>query len=108
MSDPNGHTLENLGDRSFSFYPAILDIEHNEWRLQRSTWSEILVINTKSGQELWIPRRFVGEVVSVEQPVEIVGLRKELEYKAGAVWPRERRLPLATGPGRGAAGRRLP
>jgi len=92
MSEPNGPALEDLGKRHFSFYPAILNIEHNEWRLQRAAWSEILVVNAKTGQEVWIPRRFVGEVVRVDEPVMIVGLRKELEYTAGAVWPRERRL----------------
>lgn len=92
MSEPNGPALEDLGERHFSFYPAILNIEHNEWRLERAAWSEILVVNAKTGQEVWIPRRFVGEVVRVDEPVMIIGLRKELEYKAGAVWPRERRL----------------
>ena len=92
MPDPDGLTLDNLGDRSFSFYPAILNFEHNEWRMGRGTWSEILVVNAKTGQEVWIPRRLVGEVVRVDAPVVIVGLRKELEYKAGAVWPRDRRL----------------
>ena len=100
MSEPNGHTLEDLGERRFSFYPAILNIEHNEWLLRRAAWSEILVVNAKTGEEVWIPRRFVGDVVRVEEPVMIVGLRKELEYKAGAVWPRDRRLlsmPKAAG-----------
>lgn len=92
MSEPNGHVFEDLGERRFSFYPAILNIEHNEWLLKRATWSEVLVGNAKTGEEVWIPRRFIGEVVRVEDPVVIVGLRKELEYKAGAVWPRERRL----------------
>jgi len=92
MSEPNGPALEDLGERRFSFYPAILNIEHNEWLLRRSTWSEILVVNVKTGEEVWIPRRFVGDVVRVEDPVMIVGLHKELEHKAGAVWPRERRL----------------
>jgi hypothetical protein len=84
--------LEELGDRPFSFYPAILNIEHNEWTLKRAAWSEILVTNAKTGQELWVPRRFVGEVSSVGEPVMIIGLNKELEFKAGAVWPRQRRL----------------
>ena len=92
MAEPSTPTLEELGDRRFSFYPAIVNIEHNEWLLKRAAWSEILVANTKTGEELWIPRRFVGEVSSVDDPVMIVGLRKELEYKAGTVWPRERRV----------------
>jgi hypothetical protein len=84
--------LEQLGQRPFSFYPAIANIEHNEWMYRRSTWSETLVRNTKSGEEVWVPRRFVGEVSRVDEPVMIVGLLKELEYKAGAVWPVERRV----------------
>jgi hypothetical protein len=92
MAESGALTLEELGERRFSFYPAILNIEHNEWTLKRLVWSEILVANAKSGEELWIPRRLVGEISSVEEPVVIIGLRKELEYKAGSVWPRERRL----------------
>jgi hypothetical protein len=92
MSEPMTLALEDLGPRPFSFYPAILNIEHNEWRLRQMRWSEILVVNAKTGLELWVPRRFVGDLSSVEEPVLIVGLRKELEYKAGSVWPHERRL----------------
>lgn len=84
--------IEQLGPRPFSFYPPIVGIEHNEWIFRRGTWSEVLVFNTKSQEEIWMPRRFLGEVSEVEEPVLIVGLRKELEYKAGAVWPHERRV----------------
>lgn len=84
--------VEQLGPRPFSFYPAIVNIEHNEWIYSKATWSEILVINTKTRQEIWIPRRFVGEISSIEAPVRIVGLLKELEYRAGRLWPLERRL----------------
>lgn len=84
--------LDQIGQRPFSFYPAILGIEHNEWLLRRATWSELLVYNTKTEQELWVPRRFLGEISSIDEPVMIVGLLKELEYKAGTVWPHERRV----------------
>src|SRR5713226_2004423 len=84
--------LEQLGQRPFSFYPAIANIEHNEWMYRQSTWSETLVRNTKTGVEVWVPRRFVGEVSRVDEPVMIVGLLKELEYKAGTLWPAERRV----------------
>lgn len=73
--------LDQIGQRPFSFYPAILGIEHNEWLLRRATWSELLVYNTKTEQELWVPRRFLGEISSIDEPVMIVGLLKELEYK---------------------------
>ena len=92
--------LEHLGARPFSFYPAILNIEHNEWMYRKATWSEVLVYNVKTSQELWIPRRFLGELSRIEDPVVIVGLVKELEYRGGSVLPHQRRvieMPLAVG-----------
>src|SRR4029077_10705415 len=100
MSLPPISSLEHLGNRPFSFYPPILNIEHNEWLFRRGTWSEILVLNSRSDLEVWIPRRFLGEISQIEDPVVIVGLVKELEYKAGAVWPQQRRvieMPVAVG-----------
>jgi hypothetical protein len=85
-------SLEQMSRRTFSFFPPILNVEHNEWRLRKTTWSEILVVNAKSDLEVWIPRRLLGDVSSIDEPVMIVGLNKELEYKAGAVWPHERRV----------------
>ena len=84
--------LDSVGNRRFSFYPPILNVQHNEWALRRATWSEVLVFNTRSEEEIWIPRRFFGEVSSVDDPVMIVGLVKVLEYSGGAVWPHERRV----------------
>src|SRR5438046_8555799 len=92
--------LEHLGARPFSFYPAILNIEHNEWLFRKATWSEVLVYNVKTNEEIWIPRRFLGELSRIEDPVVIVGLVKELEYRSGAVWPHQRRvieMPVAVG-----------
>jgi hypothetical protein len=100
MSLPPISPLEHLGNRRFSFYPPILNVEHNEWFFRRGTWSEIQVVNSRSAAEIWIPRRFLGEVSQIEDPVVIVGLLKELEYKAGAVWPHQRRvieMPMAVG-----------
>ncbi len=90
--------LDQIGQRPFSFYPAILGIEHNEWSYQKATWSEILVTNPRANLELWIPRRYIGEVSRIDEPVVIVGLNKELEYKGGMVYPHERRvieMPMA-------------
>jgi hypothetical protein len=84
--------LEDYGSRPFSFYPPILNIEHNEWVYRQGTWSEVLVHNPKMKIEVWVPRRFLGEISRIDEPVMIVGLRKELEYKGGAVWPHERRI----------------
>lgn len=84
--------FDALARRPFAFFPPILNVEHNEWLFRKANWSEALVVNSKSGVEIWIPRRLIGEVSQVDQPVMIVGLLKELEYKAGTVWPHERRI----------------
>jgi hypothetical protein len=114
-SPPIPPSLDHLTTRPFSFYPPILNIEHNEWLFRKATWSEILVVNCKSGADVWISRRLVGEVSRIEDPVLIVGLKQELEYKGGTVWPYQRRviempvavggLPMASGevPNRGAS-----
>ncbi len=99
-SPPIPPSLEHLATRPFSFYPPIINVEHNEWLFRKATWSEILVVNCKSGAEVWIPRRSIGEVSRVDDPVLIVGLNRELEYKAGSVWPYQRRvieMPVAVG-----------
>src|SRR5579862_9752067 len=92
--------IEDLRHRPFSFYPAILNIEHNQWQYRKATWSDVLVVNARTGLEISIPRRFLGEISSIEDPVVIVGLLRELEYREGAVWPYQRRvieMPMAVG-----------
>ena len=89
---PSPPILDDFGGRLFSFYPPILNVEHNEWRLRQARWSEILVENPKVGIEVWIPRGYLGEMSKVDDPVIIVGLKRELEYKSGAVWPYVRRV----------------
>jgi hypothetical protein len=84
--------LAQLGGRPFSFYPAILNAGHNEWIYRSATWSEVLVRNTKTNEEISVPRRYLGEISRVDAPVMIVGLLAELEYRSGAVWPVERRV----------------
>src|SRR4029079_7979585 len=99
-SPPIPPSLDHLATRPFSFYPPIVNVEHNEWLFRKANWNEILVLNAKSGVEVWIPRMFLGETSRVEDPVLIVGLLKELEYKMGAVWPYQRKIiemPLAVG-----------
>src|SRR6516165_6582440 len=99
-SPPIPPQLDHLVTRPFSFYPAIVGIEHNEWLFRKANWSEIQVVNCKSGSEIWISRRFIGEVSRVDDPVLIVGLNRELEYKGGMVVPYQRRviqMPLAVG-----------
>jgi hypothetical protein len=83
--------------RSFSFYPPILGIAHNEWRFRRATWSDFVVVNTQSGEEAGIPRGFVGDV-SANAPTVIVGLKRELEWRDGLAVPYRRpvvEIPIA-------------
>ncbi|MEJ5367231.1 MAG: hypothetical protein WHT08_02860 [Bryobacteraceae bacterium] len=87
MSTPPAPPQAELFDRPFSFYPPIHGVEHNEWRLKEATWSEMVVRNTASDIEVAIPRRFFGAVSETDKPVMIVGLKQELEYRMGAVWP---------------------
>ncbi len=91
-AQPIPPSIEQLEARRFAFFPAILNIEHNEWAFREATWSEVLVRNAKTGQEIWVPRRYLGEVARVEEPIAIVGLNKELEYKAGSLVPHTRRV----------------
>ena len=86
---PQG-SLAELQGRRFSFYPAIRGIEHNEWTMHDSTWSEVQVRNGMTGQEFWIPKRHLGGVSSSDSPVLILGLQRELEFKAGGVYPYRR------------------
>jgi hypothetical protein len=89
---PMPPSLEQLPNRPFSFYPAIANIEHNEWMFRKTTWSEILVVNLKTGAEIWIPRRYIGELSRTDEPVLIVGLTRELEYQGGMICPHQRRV----------------
>ena len=84
--------LEKFAGRPFSFYPPILGVEHNEWTYKQSTWSEIQVHNTKTDMDVWVPHRFLGEISRIDEPVMIVGLNQELEYKGGAVRANTRRV----------------
>lgn len=86
-SKPDQPPLDELRGRRFSFYPAIRGIEHNEWTLVDSTWSEVQVRNGDSGHEFWIPRSHLGGLSSTDSPVVILGLHRELEFKAGGIFP---------------------
>jgi hypothetical protein len=84
--------FDQIGHRRFSLYPAIVGIEHNEWVLRKAAWSEVMIANTKTDLEVWVPRRFVGEVSRTDEPVMILGLTKEVEYRAGQIIPHVRRV----------------
>lgn len=103
-SAPGQVSVEALKGRSFSFYPAIRNIEHNEWTLDEENWSELHVSNRKNGYQIWIPRNYVGSISSSDSPVLIVGLNRELEFKAGTVWPYRRTVIEMPGPRQRAAG----
>jgi len=99
-SPPIPPQLDHLITRPFSFYPPIVGIEHNEWLYKKASWSEIQVVNCKNAEELWISRRYIGEVSRVDDPVLIVGLSRELEYQRGMVVPFQRRvieMPVTVG-----------
>jgi hypothetical protein len=92
MSVPPAPPFDDLEGRVFSFYPPIVNVENNEWRLKEATWSEFVVANTQSAIEVAVPRGFLGPISMVDKPVMIVGLNRELEYKAGQVWPTAKKV----------------
>lgn len=99
--------LQHMGGRRFAFYPPIRNIQPNEWLYRRATWSEFVVMNARSGQEVWIPRMFLGDVTATDEPVMVVGLNRELEWRSGTIIPHERRvieLPVAVNDSRPAPG----
>lgn len=98
--------VEQLAGRPFAFYPPIHNLEHNEWQLRKATWSELVAVERRTGQELTVPRRFVAEVSDTGDAFVIVGLARELEFRDGAVWPHRRRvieMPMAVGVNPGPA-----
>jgi hypothetical protein len=84
--------LSELRNRTFAFFPAIVGADRNEWRLRTATLSEASVENVQTRQHLTIARQWLGEISSVEAPVLIVGLVKELELREGIVVPHRRRV----------------
>ena len=95
--------LDHIGGQHFSFRPAIKNAEPNEWMLAIVSWSDIKVINPRTGREVWIPRQYIDAVSYGSGPLLVVRLTKELEYRAGALHPRVKRvieMPLATDNGR--------
>jgi hypothetical protein len=84
--------LDYIGTRRFAFYPTIKNADPNEWRLGTGARSEIQVVNTKTGRELWIPRQYIGAVSDTGDLLLIVGLRKELNVRSGEVEPHVKRV----------------
>src|SRR6188472_401053 len=96
MSQPMGPLPEwvpELVAGSFRFSPPISGVKHNEWTLHRVTSHEVLVMNTATSEELAIPRRFLGNVMS-----GVVTLTKRLESSDSRVRPANRDVIVMPSP----------
>ncbi|MBV8897905.1 MAG: hypothetical protein JO051_15440 [Acidobacteriaceae bacterium] len=80
--------LDYIGPRRFAFYPPIKNAEPNEWLLGTGSWTDVQIVNAKTGGKIWIPRQFIGGVSDSHEGLLVVGLTKELEYRSGALGPR--------------------
>jgi hypothetical protein len=84
--------LDYVGRRRFAFYPPVKNADPNEWLLGTNSWSEVQAVNARTGREIWIPRQYVGGVSGGNAGRLVVELKKELEFRSGAVEPRVRRI----------------
>ncbi len=84
--------LDYIGLRRFAFYPPIKNAPPNEWVLGTGSRAEVQVVNSHTGAEIWIPRQYIGAVSETHDLLLLVGLIKELEYRAGALEPRVKRV----------------
>jgi hypothetical protein len=91
-STPYQPPLDQLAEREFSFHPSVGNLETNLWKLVAANWSEFLVENLGDHTQVWVPRRYLGEISASDRPVMIVGLNRSLDYKAGQVWPVQKRV----------------
>ena len=85
--------FESLGRRRFAFHPPIGGTAANDWTYRRASWSDILVQNAVSGEDVSIPRRFLGDVLHFDaEPGVVVKLLQDLEYRNGFVLPARPRV----------------
>lgn len=84
--------LDYIGPRRFALFPAVANVAPNEWILGIRSWSEVQVVNSHTGGQMWIPRQYIGGVSDRYDSVLVVELTKELEYKAGALEPRVKQV----------------
>ena len=84
--------LQSLSGRHFSFDPPIRNIEDNHWLYQRASWNEIVLANRELGNEVCVPRQFLGDVTEEDDGSLVMRLTRELEWHGGVVLPRERRV----------------
>lgn len=99
MSTHEDPRFAELAGRTFAFFPAIRNIEHNEWTLEKETWSEVLAKNARTGDEIWVPRSHIGKISSTDAPILIVGLLRELQFKGGSVSPFRQQVVAMPTPG---------
>ena len=81
-------------------YPPIKHAEPNEWLLGSGSWFEVRVVNGVTGREMWIPRQYVAGV-SDRNGILVVELTEEIEFRAGALEPKAKRvieMPIAAAP----------
>ncbi len=81
--------LDYIGRRVFAFYPPIGNAAPNSWMLGSSGWSEVQVVNSQTGQELWVPRQYIGAVSDQEDSI-VVELTHGVESRDGEVVPRSK------------------
>jgi len=84
--------LDYIGRRQFAFYPPVGNIAPNEWVLGKSSWGEVQVVNAQTGSVVWIPRQYIGAVSDANAEILVVGLTKELAFRAGTIEPRVKRV----------------
>lgn len=83
--------LDYVGRRRFAFYPAIRNVQPNEWMLGTGSWAEVQVVNPRTGRELWVPRQYI-RAVSEGNGLLIVALTTEVELRDGCIEPRLKRV----------------
>lgn len=93
--------LDYIGRRSFGFYPPIRNAGPNSWILGAGSWSEVQVINSNTGTELWIPRPYIG-AVSDNHDSLTVGLNQSVELQGAVIVPRSKRRVIEMPPPREA------
>jgi hypothetical protein len=85
--------LDYIGRRKFAFYPPIRHAAPNIWMLGSGSWSEVQIINSHTGRELWVPRQYIGAVSDHEDSL-VVGLTHQLELRLDKIVPRSNRRIL--------------
>jgi hypothetical protein len=84
--------LDYIGRRHFCLFPVIRDFEPNEWKLGSGSWNEVQIVNCQTGHEFWISRQYIGGISETSESYLVVNLTKELEFRAGTLTPRVRRV----------------